>query len=182
MDYTYEIKIPKERIGVLIGPSARIKKTVEDALHVRLNIDSKEGEIRIKGGDTINMYAAREVIKAIGRGFNPETALLLLKPDYILDVLSIQDFSGKAKNRVLRLKGRVIGAEGQSRKHIEELTETFISIYGKTVSIIGMFENVSDARRAIETLLSGAQHGGVYKWLEQRRSKRIRDEMEGGRF
>ena len=52
---------------------------------------------------------------AIARGFNPELSLLLLKPDYAFEIVQIKDYA-KTKNSMLRLKGRVIGQEGKSRK------------------------------------------------------------------
>ena len=75
---------------------------------------------------------------------------------------------------MIRLKGRVIGQEGKSRKIIEGLTETYISVYGKTISIIGQAENVSVARRAIESLLAGSNHATVYRWLEKKRRELVR--------
>ena len=59
------------------------------------------------------------------------------------------------------------GADGKARVTIERLTETFIVIYGKTISIIGTTERTLLARRAIETLLDGSTHAAVYKWLEK---------------
>ena len=46
------------------------------------------------------------------------------------------DYS-REKSHVIRMRGRVIGAEGKSRVTIEHLTETFMVVYGKTISIIG---------------------------------------------
>ena len=115
------------------------------------------------------MYTAREIIKAIGRGFNPEIAKLLLKPDYIFEIVDLTEFVGKSKDAMLRLKGRVIGKEGKSRRLIEELTECNISVFGKTISVIGLPESAASARRAVESLLRGSTHANVYKWLEKRR-------------
>ena len=70
---------------------------------------------------------------------------------------------------MLRLKGRVIGREGKSRKLIEELTECNISVFGKTISIIGLPESAANARQAVESLLRGSTHSNVYNWLEKRR-------------
>jgi len=69
---------------------------------------------------------------------------------------------------MLRLKGRIIGKDGKSRKIIESLTETYICVFGKTIGIIGEGEAASIARRAIESLLAGSPHSSVYKWLEKR--------------
>jgi ribonuclease Y len=67
------------------------------------------------------------------------------------------------------MKGRVIGRKGKSRSTIEEMTGCFISVYGKTVAIIGSISQVSIARRAVESLLMGSMHASVYKWLEKQK-------------
>ena len=77
-EFQYELKIPKERIAVLIGKEGKTKKDIEKATKTTLEIDSNECDIFIKGTDGLNIYTAKEIITAIGRGFNPETALLLL--------------------------------------------------------------------------------------------------------
>lgn len=176
-EFSYDLKIPKERIAVLIGKDGSIKKNIEDETKTKIDIDSKEGDITITGEEALLLYAAREVIKAIGRGFNPEVALLLLKQDYIFDLISITDFVGE--NHIVRVKGRIIGSGGKSRRIIEELTEAFICVYGKTVGVIGTYESVSTAKRAIEAILTGSPHANVYKFLEKRRREMKRAEILG---
>lgn len=169
-EFSYELKIPKERVAVLIGTKGETKKQLESATKTKLNIDSKEGDVEITGEDALNLYSAREIVRAIGRGFNPDTAMLLLKGDYGFDIISINDYA-KTKNDEERLKGRVIGEEGKARRIIEELSECRISVYGKTISIIGQFENLTIARRAIELLLAGSSHAHVYRLLETARKQ-----------
>jgi|TARA_B100001971_G_C17972915_1_gene423325 ribosomal RNA assembly protein len=169
MEFVYELRIPKERIAVLIGKEGNIKKEVETTTKTKIKIDSKEGDIFISGEDGLGLYNAREVIKAIGRGFNPDVAGLLLKPDYVFEMVNISDYTKKSRDNMVRLKGRVIGSEGKCRKLIEKLSECYISVYGKTVSIIGTNESASVARHAVEALLGGSTHANVYKWLEKRR-------------
>ena len=53
------------------------------------------------------------------------------------------------------------------------MTGTKISIYGKTVGIIGPLDSLLDAKKAVESLLSGSPHAHVYSWLEKRQ-KRVR--------
>ena len=175
-EYGYGLKIPKERIAVLIGKSGETKKLIESETKTKIDIDSKEGEVFIHGEDALSLFSAREVVKSIARGFNPEIALLLLKSDYCFDMINIADYA-RNKNDATRIKGRIIGREGKSRRTIEELTDTNISVYGKTISIIGLPENVANARKAIENLVKGASHANVYKWLEKRRreSKTIKE-------
>lgn len=168
MEFNYELKIPKTRVAVLIGTEGKIKQKIERETKTSINVDSKEGDVMITGEDALGLYTTREIITAIGRGFNPEVALLLLKQDYIFENFDITEFA-RTKNHMVRIKGRIIGAGGKARKLIEELTETYISVYGKTVCIIGESENVAIARRAVESLLSGSPHSSVYNWLEKQR-------------
>jgi len=167
--YSYELKVPQERVAVLIGKSGEVKKTIEADTKTQIKVDSLEGDIFIYGNDALGLYTAREVVRSIGRGFNPEIAKLLLKQDYVFEMVNLVEYTGKSKNTMLRLKGRVIGKEGRSRKLIEELSESYISVYGKSISIIGTAESVAMAKRAVEALLSGSTHASVYKWLENKR-------------
>ncbi len=169
-EYIYEEKVPKDRIAVIIGKKGVTKKTIEEEAGVKLFIDTKENIVKIKGEDALKLFNAREVIRAIARGFNPDIAKLLLKPDYSLEIINIKDYA-RTKNAEIRLKGRVIGEEGKSRANIERLTDCFISVYGKTVSIIGEVEKVQIARRAVIGLLQGKTHRSVYSQLEKKRKQ-----------
>lgn len=176
-EYVHELKIPKERIAVLIGTDGITKKEIEDATKSKLSIDSKEGDVKVSGTDAILLLSAKEIILAIGRGFNPEIALQLTKQDYCLELINLQDFS-RSKNDELRIKGRIIGSEGKSRNTIESLTETYICVYGKTVGMIGEVEKVNIARRAIDMLIKGSPHSNVFRWLEnQRRGMKMHEYM-----
>jgi len=167
--YQYELKIPKARVAVLIGKEGCIKKEIEEETKTNLDVDSKEGDVFVSGEDALGLYSAREVIKAVGRGFNPDVALLLLKQDYVFEIIGLSDYASKSKEDLLRLKGRVIGKEGKARRAIEELTDCYICVYGKTIGIIGLAEKVSIAKHAIESLLRGSTHANVYKFLEKKR-------------
>ena len=168
-EFSYTIKIPKERVAVLIGTKGEAKKRIEQVTQSTIHIDSDEGEIQVTGTDALLLFTAREIIRAIGRGFNPEIAFLLEKPDYGLEVLTL---GATTKNDAERLRGRIIGEGGKSRRVIEELTGAHISVYGKTVSILGDYEQLRHARKAVEMLLEGAAHPTVYKMLEKKRRLR----------
>jgi len=70
---------------------------------------------------------------------------------------------------ISRIKGRIIGREGKTRRIIEEMTGTRVSVYGHTVSMIGGIEQVDIAREAIKMLIKGNQHKTVYRFLQRKR-------------
>ncbi|MCD4666310.1 KH domain-containing protein [archaeon] len=165
-----ELKIPKERIAVVVGTKGKTKRKIEKLTKTKIKIDSKEGDIIIDGKDNINNYNCKNIVKAIGRGFTPEEALQLLNENYFYDSISIESYTRKSKNALTRIKSRIIGTGGKARKQIEFLTNTCICIYGKTVGIIGEQENVGIARQAVEKLLQGSKHGPVYEFIEKSRN------------
>jgi ribosomal RNA assembly protein len=174
-ELSYDLKIPKDRVGVLIGKNGMIKRKLELDTECKIDVDSKEGEVFIFGTDGLKLFIAKNVILAIARGFNPETAITLLKPDYNFELIDLNDFARKEQHQ--RLKGRIIGSEGKSRKLIEDFTNTNICVYGKTVGIIGRVENVDIAKRACTSLLEGAAHASIYKWLEKKKREMKINEM-----
>ena len=124
------------------------KKEIELETKCKLDI-TKEGDVTIIGDDGLLLFITKEIVRAIARGFNPRLALLLLKQDYVLEIIDMKDMAGKSKSTMERLKGRVIGTGGKARAEIERLTGTHVSIYGKTIGIIGECGDVSLAREAI---------------------------------
>lgn len=168
--FSYELKIPEERVAVLIGTEGKTKKEIELQTHSTIEI-SAEGDVIITGEDGLELYVAQDMVRAIGRGFNPKIALLLTKTDYALEIIDLRDVAGKSKNTLERLKGRLIGKEGKSREEIERLTDTHISIYGKTIGIIGEILQVQLAKQAATMLLEGSMHKTVYQFLERKKKE-----------
>ncbi|MBI4143666.1 RNA-processing protein [Candidatus Woesearchaeota archaeon] len=168
-EYSYEIRIPQERIGVLIGVKGSVKSEIQKLTNTKIRVDAEEGNITLTGSDPVLLFNAKETVRAIGRGFNPEIARQLLRQDYLLEIMNL-DTDKKAQ--LDRIRGRIIGEKGKARKIIEDLTETSISVYGKTIGIIGEYDTVAFARRAIESLIAGSTHSHVYRWLEKQRRVR----------
>ena len=109
-------------------------------------------------------------MKAIARGFSPLRAYKLLNEDNYLEIIDLSDHLSTPK-AVKRIKGRVIGKGGKTRKLIEERTGALISVYGKTIAIIGDGISLSIAKKAIGMLIKGANHSTVYTYLEQNRPR-----------
>ena len=163
------VLIPAERTAVLVGARGETRRLIERKGGVKLKVGS-DGDVQISGKEPYAEYRAKEVVRAIGRGFSPQKALKLFSEDYYLKIIDLKEVLGSDKD-VVRVKGRIIGAEGKSRKTIEELSETDLCIYGSTVSLIGMLEEVSLASDALEALIGGASHSRVYSLLEKGRRK-----------
>jgi len=167
--------IPRERVGVLIGPKGSVKSTIEQKLFVDLEIDSDTGSVYIgvkpDSPDPSSALRAKDLVLAIGRGFSPSRAFSLFNEDYSFDIVDLHDYFGKNEAEIRRVDGRIIGREGKARRNLEELTGTLISVSGHTVSVIGTFESVSMAKDALEKLIEGRQHGTVYKFLRKKRGQ-----------
>ncbi|MCD4759651.1 KH domain-containing protein [archaeon] len=162
-----DIKIPKERIAVLIGEKGSTKRKIQTKTKTKINVSSEEGDVQIQGEDSLKVIKTKDIVKAIGRGFNPEVALKLMNEEFVLDLINIHDFSGKSKKAEERLKARVIGTDGKAKRMLEKMTNTEIQVYGKTVAIIGKQEDVYLARRGTEIILNGAPHNNAYHWIQK---------------
>ena len=168
------IRIPKERVGVLIGPDGRTKKSIEEKLSVELQIDGEAGDVNIlmkeNAADPSMLFKAKDVVTALGRGFSPEHAFRLIRDEEaVLDMLDLRAIFEKSEADIKRVKGRIIGMNGKTRTIIEELTDAHVAVYGHTVAIIGTMEQVQVAREAIEMLIKGSMHGTVYRFLHRKR-------------
>ena len=176
------VRIPKDRLGVVIGPRGATRKILEERSGFRLEVDTDEKEVHIvdegEGTDPLMMLKMRDIIKAIGRGFSPEHAMRLFSDDAYFELVDIHEFSGKNKAHVQRIKSRVIGSEGKTRRIVEEQTGCDLSVYGHTVGIIGDLEGLGHAKQAVTMLLSGSEHASVYRFLEGRRRAQRRDAQQ----
>lgn len=159
-----------ERVAVLIGKSGEVKKDLEARLNVALDIDAEEGVVTIEntGEDVLAEWTCRDIIKAIGRGINPKKAMRLTSEEYVLDLIDLTDVVGRSKKHLKRQKGRIIGTGGKTRKIIEETTGVALSVYGKTVAIIGTPEETAVAKEAVLMLCKGISHSAVYKTLQRK--------------
>jgi len=166
------MKIPKERIAVLIGHEGEVKLQVQERTGVRISVASKSGDVNLdesKAKDPLLALKVRDFVRAVGLGFSPERALMLLDEDAYFYVLDIKDYAGRDPKDIKRLKGRLIGTGGKTRRIIEELSEAELSIYEHYVAIVGDLESSGIARTAVDMLLSGSEHSSVYSFLERRR-------------
>ena len=181
MSFRHSIKIPKERIGALIGKRGKVKQQIEKRCGVAIEIDSETGDALIsttKPAEQLEAFRAIEVITAISRGFSPERAYHLFEDEEImLQQLDLHDYAGKSPSTLARIRGRIIGEGGKARRMIEELTGSYISVYGHTVAFIGNYREVKLATDAIAMLAKGSMHKSVYSMLQGVRRKEKLERM-----
>ena len=179
MPDTEYLKIPRERVGVVIGKNGITKDEIENLTKTEIIVDSEAGTVAIspteETEDPLSVWKARYIVKAIGRGFNPEISVKLMGDETILEIINLPDYVGKSKKAILRQKARIIGKDGRTKDIITDMTGVDISIYGKTVAIIGDMEQIHIAKEAVEMILNGVRHKTVYAFLERKtRDMKIR--------
>lgn len=165
------IRVPGDRIGTLIGKGGETKKLLQKMSGVKIDIDTEEGEVIVHDDveleDPVMALKILDVIKAVGRGFNPEKAIRLFEDDEYLEIIDLKEFCGSGQTS--RVRGRLIGRGGKTRQIIEDLTGCDMIIYGNTVGLIGNSVSMPVAKHAVELLLNGSEHATVYHYLESQR-------------
>lgn len=165
-------RVPEDRVAVVIGPGGRTRREIAERTGAVVSVDGEEGEVRLEGpdDDPMRVLTARDIVLAIGRGFSPERAMRLLKPDTFLGILDIKLTTGHHEKAALRrIRSRVIGTRGRARSRIEELSGCSMSVYGSTVALIGREDQLERATRAVELLLRGSEHSTVFHLLARLR-------------
>lgn len=162
-----EVRIPEDRVAVLIGEGGETKEDIAKMTECDLEI---KDNLAVIDGEPLEEMDAVNVVKAVGRGFNPDKALRLIEKDVMLHLMDMNDFADTENSRN-RLKGRVIGRDGETRRHLEKEANVDISVYGKTVGVIGKAQNIEIVSEAIRMLLQGSSHATAYDYLEKNRSK-----------
>jgi ribosomal RNA assembly protein len=155
-----------------------MKKLIEEKSKTLLEIDSESGTVTVESSeDPLMVMRVSDFVRAIGRGFSPERALAILDDEMLmLDVMDLSKMVG-TKSDMARLKGRIIGKDGKTREIMEKLSGSKVSVYGKTIALLGYPEQIRVSRAAIEMLLDGAPHGNVYSFLEKKHQELAKEEL-----
>ena len=169
------VRIPEDRVGALIGKDGSAKKMLEERSGIPINI-TKDGEVtyndEAENADPLMVLKLMDVIRAVGRGFNPDKAIKILDDDDMyIEMIDIKDAVGDRQSQVQRARGRLIGRDGKTRKLIEDLADVSMVVYGNTVSLIGNSVSLPIAKQACVMLLHGSEHSTVYHYLESQRPR-----------
>jgi ribosomal RNA assembly protein len=94
--------------------------------------------------------------------------------DLLLDVIDLGSMTDGPR-QLDRLRGRIIGKDGRAREQIEDMTDVEISVFGKTVALIGYPEQLKTARAAIDMLIEGVPHENVFAFLDRKKKEAKQD-------
>ena len=185
MIFEKTVRIPASRVAVLIGRRGRTKAAIERRCSVSVDVDSSDGTVTVRSEGAVppgeagsfTPLKAAEIVAAIGRGFAPDRAMSLLDEERSLHVMDLREFAGRSPSQIGRVKGRIIGERGRARRSMESLTGASISVYGRTVAVIGTAASLKMAVEAISSLSSGSMHGAVYGRLEAARRRQKAERM-----
>ena len=162
------VKIPSERVSALIGKQGATASMLQKKCKVTITA-TPDGAVEIEG-EPVDEFFSKDVVKAIGRGFEPSVALKLLQDNYVFKIIDIKDFAS-SREAISRIKSRVIGTEGKTKRIIETDADCDLCIYGYTVSVIATLETIDLAVNAVLKIVEGSNHSTVYAYLERSRAR-----------
>nr|CAG4652147.1 EOG090X0D0V [Triops cancriformis] len=163
-----KIAVPAHRYTPLKDSWMKIFTPVVEHLkmQIRFNLKTRQVEIRTcqSTDDLANLQRAADFVKAFIYGFSVEDALALIRlDDLFVDSFEVKDVKSSLKgDHLSRAVGRLAGKGGRTKFTIENVTKTRIVVADTKIHILGSYQNIQLAKRAICSLILGSPPSKVY--------------------
>lgn len=123
-----------------------------DKYSINCELNLVEGSMTVrttrKTSDPFIILKARDLIKLLARSIPCSQALKVLNDDIQCDIIKIGGLV-RNKERFVKRRQRLLGPDGATLKAIELLTQCYILVQGNTVSVMGNFKGIKQARMVI---------------------------------
>lgn len=165
-----KIPVPSHRYSPLKENWMKIFEPIVEhlKLQVRFNLKTRNVEVRTckDTEDVTNLQKAADFVRAFIFGFEVEDALSLVRlDDLFIDSFEVQDVKTLKGDHLARAIGRVAGKGGRTKYTIENVTKTRIVLADSKIHILGSYQNIALARRALCNLILGSPPSKVYGTL-----------------
>lgn len=148
---SFKVLFPKYREKYLQQFSSDIKNVLNKHF-IKFEIDLIEGYMCVKTTkktfDPYIIIKSRDMISLLSRSVPFVHAKRVLEDETYCDIIKISGYV-RNKNKFIKRRQRLLGSNATTLKALEILTNCYICIHGKTVSVIGHFKSLKVVRRII---------------------------------
>ena len=165
-----KIAVPSHRYTPLKENWMKIFNPVVEHLKLQIRFNLKTRNVEIKASkdteDLANLQKAADFVRAFILGFEVDDGLALLRlDDLFLDSFEVTDVKSLKGDHLARAVGRLAGKGGRTKYTIENVTKTRIVLADTKIHILGSYQNIQIAKRALCNLILGSPPSKVYGTL-----------------
>merc|ERR1712080_457274 len=162
-----KVPVPSHRYTPLKENWMKIFEPIVEHLKLQVRFNLKTRNVEIKTckdtEDVQNLQKAADFVRAFVFGFEVDDALALIRlDDLFLDSFEIQDVKTLKGDHLAQAVGRLAGKGGRTKYTIENVTKTRIVLADSKIHILGSYQNIAIARRALCSLILGSPPSKVY--------------------